>query len=129
MLTDQVKLVQSGRRRACRQIPGEQRDRECLLNDAFVLYMVTGRAMEAPCELVRRNGPTFDGDLPPLLEERFLQTSVEELANFDCTEGHLRPAVHRKTQVFFQEWQFAQWVNRVNEIQECSRLFGHCCVR
>ena len=114
-LTDQLKLVQVTRKRACRLALRQQRDRVSLLHDAFVLYVVTGCALEAPGELVRQHRHMFDGDLRTLLEERFLQTSVEELANFDCTEGHLRPAVHRRTKRFFKEWQLAQWVNRVNE--------------
>ena len=115
MLTDILKLVRSERQQVCKQARREQRADDRFLHGAFVLYVETGCALEAPSELVNQHGSTFGGDLRALLEEQLSKTSVEEHANFDCTGGQLRPTVARATEIFFKKWPLARWVGQVDE--------------
>ena len=115
MLTDKVKQLKAESARVRRNVRRDQIREMRLLHDAFVLYVVTGCALEAPTLLVNRYGSTSSGELRTFLEDKFVETPVQELATFECTDGKLRPAVARRTEIFFREWQLARWVRHVND--------------
>ena len=115
MLAERLQILRSEKNRLKQQVLRDQRATDRLLQEAFVLYVLTGCAMDAPTEFMKRYASTFSGDLRTDLEKQLLQKPVEELAKFDCTDGNIRPAVSQTAQIFFKEWQLAQWVSQVNE--------------
>ena len=86
-----------------------------LLHDAFILYVLTDNDMAAPTALVARFGSMPNEALRNHLERTFLATTVEELAAYTCSNGRIQPRVMKRTEIFFQEWNLARWVNRMNE--------------
>ena len=86
-----------------------------LLHDAFILYVLTDNDMAAPTALVARFGSMPNEALRNHVERTFLATTVEELAAYTCSNGRIQPRVEKRTETFFQEWQYARWVNRMNE--------------
>ena len=92
-----------------------QRAHAQLLHDAFILYVLTDNATAAPTALVARFGSMPTEALRNHLERTFLATTVEELAAYTCSNGRIQPRVMKRTEIFFQEWNLARWVNRMNE--------------
>ena len=92
---------------------GRVNDRR-LLQDAFVLYVLTDCNLAAPLALMDCFGRVPHDEVRAHVEQQYLETPVEEMAQYSCVNDCIEPKVGPQTNKFFKEWKLTEWVNKIN---------------
>ena len=111
----ELRQLTSKQKQARQAAKNHQAKQRRMLQDAFALYVLTDCGLDAPLALMDELHSVPHEEVRAHLERLYLDTPVEELAQYCCVSGRIVPKVKARTEKFFKEWNLKRWVNKIND--------------